>query len=93
MIKMKLGDEFYSVSRYKKYTVIKEDSSGYYLALFDASCSDIKYVSKCKINKHNVVSEWFKSKEDMLKQRVVNAEYSLIRSKKSMGRYLATLDT
>lgn len=60
-INLNLGDEFYFIEYpFKRFEVIKEKPSAYYLAFCDGSCSNIDYVSKMMtVSEFN--RKWFKT--------------------------------
>jgi hypothetical protein len=86
---LNIGDSFYNIDDLRKYTVVHEDKSAYYLAIFDGSCSKIKYTSKnAAVTSKEFNLTWFKYREEMLQQRIKNAERHLYLEKNSLTRHL-----
>ena len=75
-LKLKLGEQFYHVEHKQKFTVVHEDSSAYYLAVFDGTSSKVEYESK-KCGAKDFPTKWFRYREEMYQQRVKNAEKTL----------------
>jgi len=88
-LNLKLGDKFYNIDSGQKFTVAHEDKSAFYLAVFDGCCSKIEYVSKnAAVSAEKFPVTWFKFREEMLQQRIKNAEKTLQVEKNCLTRHL-----
>ena len=88
-LNLKLDEKFYHIDSGQKFTVIHEDNTAFYLAVFDGNCSKIDLVSKntCSAVKEFPVT-WFKFREEMLQQRIKNAEKKLQAENNCLTRHL-----
>ena len=86
-IKLNKGDKLIHISKFSKYEVTGEDSLCYYLTIFKGTCSDVKVITKSDPF-DSYEKEWFSTEEEMLKQRVKNAERKLESEKRFLSEYL-----